>query len=69
MSNAEVFFEKTLAEWADLYVQKFNEAPPYLYLRAYTDQEFAEILKKAIDRGRALDDDDFDIPADADTYY
>lgn len=61
--------DKTIDDWVFEYHQMFNDPPPFLYMQAYSESEKIGLLKKAIDRGAPLGDDDFDIPSDADTFY
>lgn len=42
------------------YISKFMEAPPLPYGSEYDDEDYLEIVKKAIERGEALTLDDFD---------
>lgn len=44
----------------DQYIYKFMEAPPLPYGSEYDDEDYLEIVKKAIERGEALTLDDFD---------
>lgn len=69
MNDEKKYDGKADYEWFFEYETKFKETVPLLYMQGMNDDDQVALVRKAIDRGAPLDDSDFDIPEDVDTFY